>query len=262
MKLTVSAVQFAPTLGDMKKNLATVEKMIGEAAKLGSKIVVLPEICDTGYDLSDIGATARSIPNETTDFFSTLAKRHKLSIVAGLAERKGADVFNAAVLFGPDGRIIDRYHKTHLCPIPPFNEPKVFAYGDRLFIAELAGTRIAPLICYDCRFPEAYRKLAVDGAQIIVQPTAFPRSRIDQLETCLRARTIENQYFIVTANFHGKPGEVELGGNSMILGPDGKILAKASQDKDEVITYTIDLGEIDMARKDRPVFTQRRPEIY
>lgn len=262
MKITVSAIQFAPILGDVEKNLATIESLVAKAAKAGSMLVVTPEICDTGYDLSNIDETARPIPNETTDFFGALAIRHKLVIVAGLAERKGNDLLNSAVIFGDDGRIVDTYHKSHLCPVPPFDEPKTFAYGNRLFVTRAAGARIAPLICYDCRFPEAYRKLAVAGAEVIVQPSAFPRSRIEQLEICLRARTIENQFFVVAANFHGKPGKVELGGRSMIIGPDGNILAKASETKDEAITFEVDLDDIEMSRRERPVFTERRPEIY
>ncbi|PJA19720.1 MAG: carbon-nitrogen hydrolase, partial [Deltaproteobacteria bacterium CG_4_10_14_0_2_um_filter_43_8] len=100
------------------------------------------------------------------------------------------------------------------------------------------------------------------GAQIVVHPAAFPRERIDQLEVCLRARAIENQFFAVMANNCGTIGGAEFGGRSMMVGPAGDIKAKASETEEAVITATLDLSEMDLLRKEKPVLSKKRPELY
>lgn len=263
MKIRISSVQFHPTVGDIDGNLKKIALMVNRAAKAGSKLVVLPEICDIGYELKAIAGHARTFPNESTETLSDIARSNNVAIVAGLAEKKSEGLFNASVVFDATGKIVAKYYKTHLCPIPPLNEPTVFKYGPFISdVTDVAGLKLGLTICYDIRFPEVYRKLAVAGAQVIANPSAFPRMRVEQLEICVRARAIENQIFMVSSNFCGTVGGLELGGRSMVVDPNGGILAKANETDEEIVTADVDLDEIERSRKERPVFTQRRTELY
>lgn len=262
VKLTLAVIQFHAEEGDREKNLQRLDLLMKTASAKGAKLILLPETCDLGYDLERIPHLAEPFPNRTTTTFSEIARRYGISIVAGLVERRGEKIFNTAVVMDPHGEIVAQYDKSHLCPIPPIDERAIFEAGNRLVVADILGTRIGITICYDIRFPEIYRKLALNGAQIIVHPTAFPRSRIDQFEVCLRTRAIENQIFIMAANQSGKGSAFEFGGHSMIVGPSGEILAKAGDTEEEVISATVDLDEIEKVRREKPVITQRRPELY
>lgn len=262
MKLTIAAIQFNPQSGKIQHNLKEIERLVENAVKAGTELIVLPEICDIGYDLRFIKKLAEAFPNSSSKRISGLASKFKVIIIAGLAEKRVGKIFNTAVAFDNNGNISAKYRKVHLCTIPPINELSVFTAGEDISVSEIAGVKIGFSICYDIRFPELYRKLAVGGAQIVVMPTAFPKSRIEQLEICMRARAIENQFFIVSANHCGKSGDIELGGRSMIVGPEGQILAVADVDTEEVITAQIELDDISKVRKEKPVFTGRRPEVY
>lgn len=261
MKVIVSAIQFNPS-ENLEKNLELIDGYIRIAAKSGSKLIVLPEICEFGYNIAAIEKHATQFPNVATKKISGLAKEYGAIIVAGLAEKRLDKLFNTAVVFGPDGGIRAKYDKTHLCKVPPFNEPSLFSHGQSFFVTDVIGIKIGIAICFDSRFPEVFRKLALMGAQIIVHPAAFPRMRIDQLELCVRTRALENQLFMITANFCGLAGSLEYGGRSMIIDPIGDIRAKAKDLEPEIITSDIDLDDVERFRKEQPIFSQRRPEIY
>lgn len=263
----IAAIQLRPRAGDVAENLQRIGMHVGMAARNGAQWILLPEVCDIGYDLSKIPDLAQTRPNASTEALSALAAERNVVIIAGLAERRGDKIFNTAVVFDATGKLCAQYDKVHLCPIPPINEPAVFTPGDSIHAFEVKGpdgtvVRIGLSICYDIRFPELYRKLADDGAQIIFHPTAFPASRIEQLEVCQRARAIENQLFVVSANCCGFVGEIALGGRSAIVGPDGDIRTQASKTDEGTITAAIDLNDITIAREQRPVFTQRRIGLY
>lgn len=260
--ITIASIQFAPKAGDIFNNLKIIEKRVGEAAKKGADFVVLPEICDIGYDLKIVKKYVAAIPNPSIKKLAMLAKENKVNIIAGLAEKRGNVLFNTAVLLDRTGRITAKYDKTHLCPFPSVEEHKIFRAGSRIFVKKVEGIKVGFSICYDIRFPEIYRKMALQGAEIIFHPTAFPLSRINTLVTCLCARTMENQFFMASANQCGRVGKALFGGSSMIIGPDGVVLAKAPKNKGAVISYRISLGDIQRSRKFHPVFSKRRPDIY
>lgn len=262
MKITISSVQFCPLAGDTDENLGKIAGYVSRAKKEGARLVVLPEVSDIGYHLETIKRMAEPFPNRSTKRLSAIAKENGVVLVAGLAERRGEVIFNTAVVFDSDGKIVHRYDKTHLCPFPSLNEPAVFAAGSSIGTADVEGIRMGVSICYDCRFPELYRKLALQGAQIVAHPSAFPGSRIDQLEVCLRARAVEDQFFIASANFCGKIFDAKFGGRSMIIGPGGELLAKAGDTDEGVITAALDLGDMERLRNERPVLSRRRPELY
>lgn len=235
----MSSVQFTPKLGDIRHNLERLAGFVGKAASADSKLAVLPEICDIGYDLETIKQLAQTFPNDSSHAISEMAKRHNLIIIAGLAEKRSDGLYNT-----------------------PLNEPKYFNAGSKIPVFEVEGLKIGVAICFDIRFPEIFRKLALEAAEIIALPTAFPLSRVEHLETCTRARSIENQNFMISANICGRISKTEFGGRSMIVSAGGDILAKASDSKEEIITATIDLEDIEKFRKEKPVLSKLRPEIY
>lgn len=258
----IACVQFLPKPGDIDHNLKKISLLVAKAAKAGADIVLLPEICEFGYDIPSIKRSASSSPNKTSRRLSSLAKEHNINIVAGVAEKRGKHIFNSAFIFNRKGRLTGKYDKTHLCGLHPFNEPKVFTKGKKIMVTALDGLKIGISICFDIRFPELYRKMALLGAQLVLHPTAFPFIRIDQFEACIKARAIENQFFIAGANYCGTPGRLKMGGTSLILGLNGETLAKASISKEEIIYADIDVSQVKAIRKERPVFLARRTDLY
>lgn len=262
MDMVISAIQFRPKAGDVEYNLARMSEMIGEAASRGARLAVLPEVADIGYHVPDVRRLAEEFPGPSTKRLSGIAAKNEMTIVCGMAERRLDKFFNTAAVFGPDGRLVMQYDKTHLCPLPPFNEPAAFEYGAKIRVAEVAGVKLGVSICYDIRFPEVYRRLMLDGAEVVAHPTAFPTIRIDQIEAYMRVRALENQFFMVSANCWGDVGGVDIGGNSMIVAPTGEILARGAATGDSVLTASIDTDDVADIRETMPVVTQRRPEIY
>lgn len=262
MQITVAAIQFHPIEGDRAENLRRLEPFIAQAVAKGARLILLPETFDFGYDLDIIKRLSESFPNHSTATLSAMARQYNIAIIAGLPERRGKDLFNTALVFDTQGKVVAQYDKTHLCPIPPIDESACFTAGGSLVVTDILGIRLGITICYDIRFPEVYRKLALGGAQLIVHPTAFPLSRIEQFEILLRARAIENQLFILSANQCGKGSTLEFGGHSMMVGPSGEVLARAGDNEEMVILAAIDLDEIEQIRREKPVITKRRPELY
>ena len=266
MKVKIAAVQFQPDANDFEKNLSKIISMTDKALSSGAKIAILPEICDFAYDMKAMKLNFDKHAGEATSAISQLAKKHRALIAAGLADKRGDDFFNTCTLFDSTGAIAAKYDKNHLCVVPPYDEPLFFKYGEKIFTKEMQidgeKIKLGFSICFDIRFPELYRKLAAEGAELVIHPTAFPMMRIEQFEVCARARTIENQFFFAAANVCGTTGGVQLGGNSLILAPEGKIIARASRDCDETLFATIDTSEIAQSRKERPVYSCCRPEIY
>ena len=262
MFMKIAAIQFNAVAGEISRNLAKIEGLVNDAAARVANLIVLPEICDIGYEMGQVVKLAEAFPNRTTDFLGELARKNNVIITAGLAEKKIDGIYNAAVTFDTSGNVAAAYHKTHLCRIPPFDEPKVFRSGSKIFVKEVEGLKLGFSICFDIRFPEVYRKLATEGAQIVLHPTAFPRSRIEQFEICARARTIENQFFFVSANLCSHSGGVEFGGCSMIVAPNGLVLKKASEIEEDIVIAEVDLSEVERQRRDVPVYSCRRPELY
>ncbi len=260
--ISVAAVQFCPKPAQVQDNLRCLSGWITQAADQGATLVVLPEVCDIGYEFDAIANLASTFPNESTAFFSDLSRKLHMTIVAGLAERRPDGIYNTAAVFGPNGQIAFQYDKSHLCPYQPLYEPDFFRAGTTIQTVDVAGVRLGVTICYDIRFPEIYRKLALDGAQIILHPSAFPLKRIDQLEVCARARAIENQVFVVTSNLCGRVDQGEYGGRSMGIGPAGEIRGQVSEQDEGVVVMRLDLAEIAAIRRELPVISMRREELY
>lgn len=247
-------------LGDKEKNLASALRMADEASRRGADLLVLPELFTTGYCLDQAEALAETPKGHSVRLLRDLAARFRLFLVAGsLLERRGNRIYNTTPVIGKDGRLFGYYDKTHL--FPPFQEDRYLAPGADLPIFKTDLGVFGIVICFDIRFPELARSLALAGAQVLFCPAEFPAERTAIWATLLRARAIENQIFVVGCNRVGSDGKHTYGGRSAIIDPEGKTLAQANASA-QLISATIDLGQVTDTQEQLPLNKYRRKGLY
>jgi predicted amidohydrolase len=234
-QVTVAAVQTDPRLGDVAGNLDRIASWIRRAANEGAELVVFPECAVNGYrydSREEALRDAQTVPGPATDVLEGVAAETGVHIAVGIVERDGDRLYNCAALIGPDG-FVTKYRKTHI----PFQAVDRFVTpGDiPLHVVETPIGRVGMLICYDLRFPEPARVLALSGVQIIANLTNLPPPGWVQPEFIFRARAAENRVWLVCADRVGTERGVEFIGRSAIVGPSGVTLAEASESAEEVL---------------------------
>ncbi len=255
---------------DKAANWAKAEAFLAEAGARGAEIAVLPELWSYLGPKERHPQVAETIPGPTLDFLAGIARRHRFWLVAGSYLETVAGeprFFNTSLAFGPDGEIVARYRKLHLFDVDvdgsSFRESATMAPGREVVTAELNGVPVGLTICYDLRFPELYRRLAVNGAKIITAPSAFTRETgKDHWEVLLRSRAIENQVFILAAAQVGShpPGQACYG-NALISDPWGVVLARAGY-QECVVVAELDLDYQEKVRKEIPSLAHRRNDLF
>lgn len=264
-RILVAAVQMNST-SDKARNMEIAERLIAAAVARGARLVALPELFNCLGLPEEIVSNAEPIPGPTTQRLSQLAKQHQITLVAGsLGEKSaGEKIFNTSLLFGPDGAMLARYRKLHLFDIDlpgevTFRESGFMGFGDRVVVTETGLGKLGQATCYDLRFPELFRLLVEQGANMIAVPSAFAMATgRDHWEVLLRARAIENQCYVIAPNQFGRHGEkLQTFGRSMIIDPWGTVLAQAA-DVETVITAEIDLERLDQVRRNLPCLQHRR----
>lgn len=251
---------------DRAHNLTVARELLGRAAAAGAELAVLPEYVD--YLGPARGAPKpERIDGEFAAFFAAAARELGIWVHAGSFHEAGPDdehTFNTSLIFDPAGELAAVYRKIHLYDVEipgrvSYQESRGVAPGAETVVSEIAGVPTGLSICYDLRFPELYRRLAIDGAQLIVVPAAFMlHTGRDHWEVLLRARAIESQCYVVAA---GQIGDHEPArtcfGRSMIIDPWGTVLAQAP-DKVGIVTAEIDLERLAEIRAELPSLTNRR----
>jgi predicted amidohydrolase len=252
-----AAIQFNIKLGDINANVATVRAAIGRVAAQGVQLTVLPEVWSSGFSYRDLNELAQRTP-ELVEEMGRLSAEYNMVLVGSLPEPDGNKVCNTAYIMDK-GKLVGKYRKIHLFSL--MNEDRSFTGGNQWVVADTSIGRIGVFICYDLRFPELARRLAVEGADIIVVPGEWPKPREEHWRTLLRARAIENQLFVVAANCCGITGKLDFFGMSMIIGPKGELLAEGSYEPAELVA---DLNFADMHawREQISCFKDRKPEYY
>jgi len=266
----VAAVQLCSG-PDRERNLATAAHLIAEAAGRGARLVVLPEMVNvlgTGQQLRD---GAEPADGRTASWAADQARHHGIWLVAGsfIEQRSDGTRRNTSLLVAPWGEPVASYQKVHLfdCDVPgaEFHESAVTSPGDAPVVADTGdlGLRVGMTICYDLRFPELYRVLALAGADLVVVPAAFTaRTGPPHWEVLLRARAIENQVHVIAAGQWGATNDtLRWHGHSMIIDPWGTVLAQAP-DGDAVVVADVDLDRQARLRRTLPSLDARRPEAY
>ncbi len=259
-KISISLGQMNVKRGQAEANLRTAESLIAEAARRQSQLIILPELWSSGYDLENAAAHADELDQGLFAKLSQLAAHHQIAIVGSILERRGESVANTAPYYSADGRRLGVYRKIHLFRL--FDEDKWLVEGDAPTALDLPWGPTALTICYDLRFPELYRRCAVEhGAKLIVVCAEWPLVRLAHWRTLLMARAIENQCFVAAVNACGETGGTVFGGHSMVIDPWGKAAVEAGEDE-QLLTVEIDLDEVDRVRRMIPVFEDRRPDAY
>ncbi len=258
-KLTISLAQMNVALGDVNKNYTNVEKLIIEAARRGSQLVVLPELWSTGYALENAKDLANVLNSGTFNQLAALATQYKISIVGSILEKRGLEVANSAAFFAPNGRMMGVYRKIHLFRL--MDEDKWLQPGSAPLSMDLPWGNTGIAICYDLRFPELFRHYAVEGAKVVIIPAEWPIQRVEHWRALLVARAIENQCYMVACNAVGETGETFFGGHSMIVDPWGKIIIEGGESP-MLLTAQVEMDTVEEVRSKIPVFEDRRPDLY
>jgi 5-aminopentanamidase len=265
--MKVAVAQIEPQLFEKERNLEACLARLEEAAAAGARLLVLPECAIPGYMFGSAEEAlpyAEEIPGPATDALAAACRRLGVHVVCGLLERDGDALHNAAVLVGADG-LIGAYRKSHL---PYLGVDRFAVPGDELPVWDTPLGRIGIEICYDLRFPEVTRTLALQGADVVAHPTNFPIAARVQTELITCARAAENRVFLLTANRVGQERWAEFCGWSQIVDPYGTRLAEAGETGEALLVAEIDVQQ---ARdKDYVVpgdyelylFGDRRPELY
>ncbi len=259
MSRTIKAatVQFNIQLGDVEANLEYVRNALARVAAQGCKLAVLPEMWSTGYDYPRLNELALRTP-EVVEELKRLSAEHQLVIVGSLPEPHDDKVCNTAYILD-SGRLLGKYRKIHLFSL--MGEDRSLHGGDSWLVVDTHIGRIGVFICYDLRFPELARRLALEGTEIIVVPAEWPKPREEHWRALLKARAIENQLFVVAANCCGIQGKLDFFGASLIFGPKGEMLAEGGYANGEFIAE-IDFSTMTKWREQIPCFKDRKPEYY
>ncbi len=250
--MKISAIQMGIDLCNKEANLSKAFKYAKNAVESGCDIILLPEVFSTGFCYKTIDKLAEPIPGVTYDQMREFSKEFSVVFLGTIIEKFEDKIYNTCILF-EDGDFLGKYRKTHLYG----NEKNYFSEGDSLGVFETSRCKLGVIICYEIRFPELTRILALKGIDFLFTPSQFPKPREEVWRTLVRARAIENQIFHCACNTIGKKHF----GASLIVSPDGEILDDG-KDEEKVVMSKIDLSEIKNVRKKIRVFSDRREELY
>jgi N-carbamoylputrescine amidase len=275
--VTVALVQMScesKPAANLKKAIAR----IAEAAKRGAQIVCLQELFRSRYFCQtediELFKLAETIPGPSTEVLSKVARQKKVVIIASLFEKRAAGVYhNTAVIVDANGKIAGKYRKMHIPDDPLYYEKFYFTPGDLGFQThETKYGKVGALVCWDQWFPEAARLTALSGAQFLFYPTAIGwlpnehdemnQAQHSAWETIQRAHAIANGVYVCVVNRVGREGKLNFWGQSFVADPFGRVIAKASADKEEVLVVECDLGKIDETRQNWPFLRDRRIDFY
>ncbi len=263
---------------DVLKNMEKTAQKVREIADMGAQIICLQEMyrtdyfCDTeNYDNFDL---AETIPGPSTEMFSKIAKEKEVVIILPLFEKRTQGLYhNSAVVIDADGTNLGTYRKMHIPDDPGFYEKFYFTPGDLGFkVFKTRYATIGTLICWDQWYPEGARITSLMGAQILFYPTAigWAKDEVQEVkntqqgawEAAQRGHSIANGVFVCAVNRTGHENGIDFWGNSFVYNPTGKLKAKTSADKEELLVVECDLAEIDFYRVHWPFLRDRRIDAF
>lgn len=255
---------------DKQANIVKARTMIRRAAEQGAQLVVLPEMFNCPYRAEAFPGYAETYPGgDTFNMLSSAAGEEGVYLVGGsVPEREGDLVYNASYIFGPDGSLLGRHRKIHLFDVDlpggiRVKESSTLGAGKTITVAPTPFGPLGVAICYDVRFPELIRLMALQGAKIVVIPAAFNMTTGPaHWDLVFRTRAVDNQLFVVAAS---PARDVSAGyvayGHSMVVDPWGGVIARAG-DGEEVLTAALDFPTLDRIRNELPLLAHRRTDLY
>lgn len=261
--MKIAAAQISCALGDLSANLRKLRECAERAQGAGAELVVFPEMSDTGYSMRVIREDAKPWSEGAVPELRRIAQTLSIAIISGVSEKEGELIYNSQVVIDASGAILAKYRKTHLFAPAPIEEDKCCAPGTGLTSIALGSLRFGLTICYDLRFPEIFRALAVEEkTNVFVISSAWPFPRVEHLRILATARAIENQSYIILANRVGTDDGVQFCGNSAVIDPSGVVIAAASSEGEELVFAEISETAIRRVRDAMPVFAHRREDLY
>ncbi|WP_302589665.1 carbon-nitrogen hydrolase [uncultured Muribaculum sp.] len=283
-QLKAGIIQQANT-GNLSDNRARLASKIRSLAADGAQLIILQELHDSLYfcqtENTDLCSLAIEIPSDVTGFYSALAVETKSVLVTSMFERRAPGLYhNTAVVFDSDGRIAGKYRKMHIPDDPAYYEKFYFTPGDLGFEPiDTSVGRLGVLVCWDQWFPEAARLMALNGAEILIYPTAIGWESSDSVDekerqrdawtTVQRGHAIANGLPLIAANrvghepdSSGVTGGITFWGSSMAVGPQGEFIWRASSDKEEAVVVDIDMKRSEWVRRWWPFLRDRRIDSY
>ena len=235
------AIQTDPVWHDVAENRRRIEGAIDASGFSAGDFIVLPEMCETAWTTE---TRAFAAAGNSVDWFSRAAAARHIWIQAGIAEPRAEGRYsNAAIVIGPDGSHRGTYRKNFLFP----SERDSFLAGESLFMLDVAGTSVCPLVCYDLRFPELWRLAALSGAEVFTVSSSWPSVRHEHWRALLVARAIENQAFVIAANRCGRDPSNEYAGGSVAIDVLGTRIAEADA-REQAIALSLDRAMLESWR--------------
>ncbi|MDZ7268499.1 MAG: carbon-nitrogen hydrolase family protein [candidate division KSB1 bacterium] len=259
MKLKLACVQFHSRPGEVAYNLDQMTRWCEHARAAGAEVALFPEACLTGYCRPrEMTGLAMPFAGALADRLAELARVNKLLLAFGMPERDGAAIYNSLIAIAPDGRELARYRKTHLWAA----ETRWAKAGDCFVSFQTEQAHFGLMLCYDTRFPEVSRALALRGVTILLVASAWRSSHVEEWRFCARARALDNGVFLAGSDAILDADHFKCAGGSLIAGPAGEILAQARYHEESMIVAEIDTAALAARRRDLPLLEQRRPELY
>lgn len=264
----VAVIQMKVT-ENKEENIKRAEERIQVAAENGAKIIALPEIFNSPYSTACFEEYAEVYPGETSKRMIRAARENEVYLVAGsIPEKDGADIYNTSYVYSPVGELLGRHRKMHLFDIDVkggqyFKESDVLTPGEDFLVVDTEYGKLGVGICYDIRFPEYFRALCLEGAEIIVLPAAFNMTTGPaHWDISIRMRAVDNQVYLMAAS----PARVEGAGyisyaNSRIANPWGEIIASAGTEE-EIIYSELSAEKLENTREGLPLLKHRRKDKY
>jgi len=260
--LIIAQCQQLPNALNVAATLSSLKQTVIQAADWGVELLVLPEMCMTGYNITptELDEVAESQQGELFTQIAQLAQTHSMAIAYGYAERDvNGHIYNSVQLVDDTGTSQLNYRKTHLWGEL---DQSLFQAGSALSsVVNIKGWQVAAAICFDIEFPETARHLAIAGAELIIVPTGLMHPFYEVAQQVVPVRAYENGLFIAYTNYCGQERDIRYIGCSCIVDPNGLILAKGN-DHPVLLSATLHRQDIVAARQRLPYLRSRRPELY
>ncbi|MGD8967790.1 MAG: carbon-nitrogen family hydrolase [Anaerolineae bacterium] len=257
--LTIALAQMDVPQGQPETSLARAREFAAQAHRADADLLLLPELWLHGYDLERAQEWATPLGEGGFAEMASLAREFQLHLAGSMLERHASGVSNTAVLYGPTGELLGSYRKIHLFRL--MQEHHYLAPGEHATLCPTPWGPTGLAICYDLRFPELFRAMALAGAQLFVVPAQWPVKRLEAWLLLARARAAENELVVAACNRVGSDEDVTFPGHSIVADPWGNTLIEGDS-QERLLIAQADLHEIDRVRRYLPVYNDRRPAAY